>query len=722
MSIHLPGGGRLAEEEIRERLERAGRHGLAAQTLVDKLGESWDEQEVRRALARLAAGGEAIEWNRRWMAPRFTDWKVATLKRLANGDAVAEEGGRGGPAHYVKQRELGGARDGDRVLLKPHRGRRPKRRGELPRASVSRVLERRHERVVGTLELGEERRWLIPFDPKLHLEIEVEGGEELLEDTYVVVEIERRPGRSDLPLSGRVVERLGRIGTPGVDVLVLLRHLDIPEAFPPEVLEAAAGLPADPGEDDLSGRRDLRAETAVTIDGGQARDFDDAITVERRDRGGFRVGVHIADVSHYVPEGGVLDLEAYRRATSVYFPDRAVPMLPESLSNGLCSLKPGVPRLTLSAFFDVDPEGRVRRRRFARSVIRSARRLTYAEVRRVLEEPRPGDEKRYGPEVLRLLFDARDVMRLLYRRRVARGSLDFDLPHGDVILDTDGYTVDVKPGQRTVAHRIIEELMLSANGAVARELDRRELPALYRVHEPPSPEKLEDLRETLRTLGISLKGDLAELPPSALQAALARVEGREEEPFVASLVLRAMQRAVYSPEPRGHYALATGDYTHFTSPIRRYPDLLVHRQLKAALDGDPQAGVRALLPQRLPAIAEWCSTAERRAERAERMILQWKLVRLLADRVGETFSGRITGVEPFGLFVLLVDYFVDGLLPVRELDDDWYEHDPEGHRLVGRDRGRVFRLGDAIEVVLTGINEHRRSLDLAPAPPERDRG
>ncbi|MGB5889239.1 MAG: VacB/RNase II family 3'-5' exoribonuclease, partial [Thermoanaerobaculia bacterium] len=434
--------------------------------------------------------------------------------------------------------------------------------------------------------------------------------------------------------------------------------------------------------------------------------------VDAMEDGSFLLGVHIADVSHYVDPGSALDLEAYRRGTSVYFPDRAVPMLPEALSNGLCSLRPEVPRLTLSAFLRISPEGEVVERRFAQTVIRSARRLTYSEVRRLLEEPKTSDAKEYG-EVLPLLETARELMKILYRQRLARGSIDFDLPEGNVILDSEGFTVGVRPGERSVAHRIIEECMIAANEAVAYELESHELPALYRIHDPPSRAKMEELKEILQPLGIALKGDLEDLHPSAFQKILRRVEGKEEEPFVSSLVLRAMNRALYDPECRGHYALGSSHYTHFTSPIRRYPDLLVHRGLKGLLDG--RAGREAeasRLAERLPGIAEHTSTTERRAERSERDLLQWKLVRFLAGRIGEEFSGRVTGVQPFGLFVQLADYYVDGLVPIRTLADDFYVFDPEAHRLVGQEKERVFRLADEVRVQLAGVNPRQRGLEL----------
>ncbi len=471
-------------------------------------------------------------------------------------------------------------------------------------------------------------------------------------------------------------------------------------------------MPADPPPGDWQGREDLRRQVVVTIDGETARDFDDAVSIERRPDATFRLGVHIADVAHYVAEGSALDREAYRRGTSVYYPDRVIPMLPEALSNGLCSLRPEVPRLTLSAFLDVDRDGNVVARRFAETVIRSARRMTYGEVRRLLEEPRPGDAAEYGP-VLHTLLDMRDLTLALRAARGRRGSLDFDLPEGNVELDTDGTVVGILPYERNIAHRLIEEFMIAANEAVAYELVRRGM-------------------------------------------VLEQVEGRPDEPFLEALVLRTMQRAVYSPECRGHYALASPYYTHFTSPIRRYPDLVVHRGLKSLLHGEAGTGAGADggadgrrgdasaagrranagagdegrlagLVERLPEIAEHASSTERRAEQSERDLLQWKKVRFLAGRAGERFRGRITGGQPFGLFVQLEDFHVDGLVPIRTLTDDYYVYEPEAHRLVGERLGRVFQLADPVEVELVGADLRHRGLDLQvtgmpPKPARPGRG
>jgi len=608
------------------------------------------------------------------------------------------------------------------VLVRKLSGKIQPWAGRLPEAAVVQILSNRFETLVGTLETSGKVRWLVPFDPKVSVELPVDGGDDVPDTHYVVVAVERpAPGR---PPRGRVIEVLGDPEVPGVDVLVVLRHYGIQEDFPDAVLEAAARFPADPRPGDWAGREDLREWTIITIDGETARDFDDAVSIERLPDGVFRLGVHIADVSHYVKEGDALDLEAYRRGTSVYYPERAIPMLPEGLSNGLCSLRPQVPRLTTSAFLDINRDGEILAKRFAETVIRSSRRMTYNEVRRILEEPAAGDAEEYGA-VLPVLREMHHLMQILNHARSVRGSIDFDLPEGSVVLDTDGTMVGVLPGERNIAHRIVEEFMIAANEAVALELVTREVPALFRVHGAPSPSRVEELREVLATFGLTLRGDAENLHPSALQEVLKEVDGRPEEPFVSSVVLRTLQRAMYDPECLGHYALASPFYCHFTSPIRRYPDLIVHRRLKALLHGRAvKEAERSRLVERLPVMGEHTSQTERRAEQSERDLLQWKKVRFLAGRVGETFRGRITGVQPFGLFVQIEGYFVDGLVPVRSMGDDFYRYEPDTHRLVGERTGRIFRLADPVEVVLVGTSLRHRGLDFKlvgmpePAPRE----
>jgi ribonuclease R len=410
----------------------------------------------------------------------------------------------------------------------------------------------------------------------------------------------------------------------------------------------------------------------------------------------------------------LLDDEARSRGTSVYFPGRVLPMLPERLSNGLCSLNPRVDRLVLSAILELDAGGRVTRSEFVRGVIRSAHRMTYTEVARLLETaPTRSDEGRYGA-FLQTFRTMGEVAALLRRRREERGSIDFDLPDADIVLDDAGLVVGIVPESRNVAHRLIEEFMLAANEAVAKKLLFAKQPAIYRVHDRPDPDRLVDLREVLESFGYELKGDLAELPPSAFQRLLKQIEGKPEERLLHDLLLRAQRKAVYSEECRGHYALAAPYYCHFTSPIRRYPDLIVHRQLARLLVEGRPVPAREFDPTqaRLREIAAFSSERERRAEQAERESLLWKKIVFMRDKLNREFDAYATGVTSFGVFVTLKDYFVEGLVPISALGNDFFVYEEKQHRLRGRASGKVVRLGDSLRVKLVAIDEVRRRLDF----------
>ncbi|HEV7786998.1 MAG TPA: RNB domain-containing ribonuclease, partial [Thermoanaerobaculia bacterium] len=421
MSTSFAGAEGLLRQDVSARLDQAGRDGMDVEELRPQITAG--PGELERTLARLQTEGKAVDMDGRWLAARHTGWTVGLVEKLEEGDALIRPGVRGEPSLFVRKKNLKRAQAGDRVLVRPLGNPRPSD-DRLAEATVVKILGPGYESLVGSLETDERGiRWLVPFDSRVPLELHVEGAGGIPDGHFVVVAVER-PGRAPV---GRVAEVLGDPEKPGVDVLVVLRHYGIPEDFPAEVLDRAGKFPADPGPADWLGREDLRDRVIITIDGETARDFDDAVSIERLPDGVFRLGVHIADVSHYVKDGDALDLEGYRRGTSVYYPDRAIPMLPEGLSNGLCSLRPDVPRLTLSAFLEIDRDGVILARRFAQTVIRSTRRMTYTEVRRILEEPRAEDADEYGP-VLPVLREMYHLMQILNHARTLRGSIDFDLP------------------------------------------------------------------------------------------------------------------------------------------------------------------------------------------------------------------------------------------------------------------------------------------------------
>jgi len=710
------------DAEILDRLRRKGSRILSfaeirrafdvPESEADALRERLDALERRGEIARVR--GE------KYSAIEFSDLVAGRITVRPEGFGFVLV--PGGEDLFVPRAGMHGAMDGDTVLAREERSRASGRRGEVARTSgtVVRVLDRARERVVGRFETHEGRKIVLPYDPKLDAVIRVGDGKTLKAREGEIVEVRLTAFPDARRVAhGEVEERLGFLGEPGVDIEIVLRSHNLPPRFPEPVVAAAEAFPEDVREEDLLGRRDFRERRIVTIDGETARDFDDAIEVERTAHG-YRIGVHIADVSHYVEEGSALDDEARSRGTSVYFPGRVLPMLPEHLSNGLCSLNPRVDRLVLSAILELDAKGRVVGSDFAKGVIRSAHRTTYTEVARLLETPPTTEDRhRYGL----FLDDFRlmgEVAALLRARREARGSIDFDLPDADVVLDDAGLVVGIVPESRNVAHRLIEEFMLAANEAVAKKLLFAKQPAVYRVHDRPDPDRLVDLREVLESFGYALKGDLEEVPPKEFQRLLSEIEGKPEERLLHDLLLRAQRKAIYSEECRGHYALAAPYYCHFTSPIRRYPDLVVHRQLSRLLAEKRPVPAKDFeaVNERFAEIAAFSSERERRAEQAERESLLWKKIVFMKDKVGREFDAYATGVASFGVFVTLRDFFVEGLVPISALGNDFFVYEEKQHRLRGRSSGKTFRLGDSMRVRLIAIDEVRRRLDfrLAEAP------
>jgi ribonuclease R len=705
------------ESEILERLRRKGSRVLS----FKELGKAFhvredDEEAFRERLDALERRGEIVRVRgEKYSAIEYSNLVAGrlTVRPEGFGFVLADEG----EDLFIPRSGMHGAMDGDTVLAREERSRATGRMGkDAARRSgvVVKVLIRARERVVGRFETHDGRKIVQPYDPRIDAVVRIADGKshgareaEIVEARLTSYPDARRVAH------GVVEERLGFLGEPGVDIEIVLRSHRLPPRFPEPIVAEAERFPEEVRKEDLAGRRDFREHRIVTIDGETAKDFDDAVEVERTEKG-FRLGVHIADVSHYVTEGSGLDDEARSRGTSVYFPGRVLPMLPERLSNGLCSLNPHVDRLVLSAILELDTQGRVASAEFVHGVIRSAHRMTYTEVARLLgNAPTREDERRYGP-FLQSFRDMAELAALLRRRREARGSIDFDLPDADIVLDDAGLVVGIVPESRNEAHRLIEEFMLAANEAVAKKLVFAKQPAIYRVHDRPDPDRLVDLREVLESFGYELKGDLAELPPAAFQGILKEIEGKPEERLLHDLLLRAQRKAIYSEECRGHYALAAPYYCHFTSPIRRYPDLIVHRQLARLLKEGRPVPARELeaTQDRMREIAALSSERERRAEQAERESLLWKKIVFMKDKLNQEFDAYVTGVASFGVFVTLKDYFVEGLVPISALGNDFFVYEEKQHRLRGRATGKTFRLGDSLRVKLVAIDEVRRRLDF----------
>jgi ribonuclease R len=608
---------------------------------------------------------------------------------------------------YVAAGNLRDALHGDRVVVRVERSTPKGLEGR-----VIRVLERGLQRIVGRYERdGAFGGRVAPFDARVLHELFVPAGEEAGAQAgeMVAAEITRPPTATRNPI-GKVLERLGRLEDPGVDVKVVMAKYGLPDAFPPEVEAAADRVPKAVGPEEARDRTDFRPWGTVTVDPETARDHDDAISLDRMGNGNWLLGVHIADVAHYVPEASALDQEAYLRGTSVYFPDRVVPMLPHALSSHICSLVEGEDRLSQTVVLELDGAGKLVRSEFHDGVIRVDAKLAYPQAQAIVDGD-PDARARFAA-VVPMLQRMDELAKLLRRRRYERGSLDFDLPEPKLVLGASGEMTGIVAGERLDSMRAIEEFMLAANEAVAARLSSAGVGALYRVHERPDPERVAEFCELVASFGYRIPAELDEIAPEDFQSVLKQIEGRPEEKLVSYLLLRTMKLARYHEQNLGHFGLATEMYAHFTSPIRRYPDLVVHRALRAlrkAPDTERQASLREALPE----MGRHLSEMERRASDAEREIVEWKKVRFMADKLGEAFRGYVTGVQAFGLFVELEEVFVQGLVHVSSMSDDYYHLDEKGHLLRGESGGKLYRLGDRVEVQLVRADLARRQLDFA---------
>ena len=694
----------LAELRARPRSERE---------LLDRLGGGHHQKRrLRRLLRDLLRRGELERRDRRYRLPRSDGLLVGVFSAGPGAGGLVTTG----TGRRFEVRSAAGAESGDGVLLLPLGGPHA-RRGE-----ILEVRDARRHQWIGLVQLDlagaivtpyrDDEEWGIPV-PRKQLGRAREGD-------VVVLEPASKPGRGGRP-TGRVVEVLGRPGEPEPDFRAVVWHRRLPVEFPEDVRAEAAAIPA-PALDGPGDREDLRALPFVTIDPASARDHDDAVFVEAGEGGGSRLWVAIADVAHFVPEGSALDREALRRGNSVYFPDRAIPMLPERLSGDLCSLLPEVDRFALVARLDLAADGRPRGHRLLRAVVRSRARLSYGEAAAAMA----GDTPRPDPQVDASLARLARVARALTARRLAAGAIDFDLPATEIELDAHGMPVSITRAVRTEAHRAIEEAMLAANRAVAETLVAEDVPAIFRIHEAPAEEDAATLRKLLESFGLLDARGRGPLAPKQIARAVARAAGRPEERLVNLTVLRAMQQARYDAECKGHFALAFRAYLHFTSPIRRYADLVVHRAVRAWLAGGERLERQRARAGHHGPMATRISWRERVAMNAERDMADLKKCAFMATRLGQELDGTVTGVAQQGVYVTLDRFFVEGLVHVSTLPE-WVELDESRHALVARGSGRRYGLGDRYRVLVEQVDPVKgwinfslvETLAAAPAPTAR---
>ncbi|MCI0442501.1 ribonuclease R [bacterium] len=632
-----------------------------------------------------------------------------TLKQYRGGFAFLIPKDREREDVFIPPDGLGGAIEGDHVLVRIVRPQGQKK----AEGQVVKILDRRIQSIVGVFQTGKAYGKVIPWDRKIQIEPTVSTKNFAGATDGMMVEAELILDTN--PPEAKIISLLGFQGEPDLDTKIIISRYHLPREFPQEVLEEAEKV-AVIKEEDYKGRKDFRDWWTVTIDGQKARDFDDAISVTAFKNGGFLLGVHIADVANYVKEDSALDVEARERGNSVYFPELVIPMLPEKLSNEICSLNPQVDRLTMSVVARIDKDGKILDYHIYPSVIRSNERMTYSAVKQIVEDRDPELLHRYEP-LVDMFFTMKKLALLLMRHRRDRGSIDFDLPEPEVIIDlTTGRMTGVVRSERNVAHRLIEEFMLLANEIVATHISNSQLPSVYRVHEPPPPEKIGDFATIAASLGYRLPVDAGKIKPKDLAKLLEKIEGKPEEKFLNVLLLRSMSRARYDLNNSGHFGLALSSYTHFTSPIRRYPDLMVHRALKTLLKGrKPELSRWQKMRSAIPEIAEHCSMTERRSDDAERDFIQLKKVEFMRDKLGEAFDGYITGVAPYGLFVELNEFFVEGLVPMKYMDDDRYAYDERRHIFKGKRTGQTYRLGDPIKVQVVRVDREKREIDFVLA-------
>lgn len=609
---------------------------------------------------------------------------------------------------FIPAENLNGAMNNDRVIVRLTSGEINAKKSE---GEVIRILERANERIVGVFENSRNFGFVVPDDPRIYQDVFISKSDFNGAETghKVVVEITVWPESKRNP-EGKVVEILGHKDDPGTDIISIIRSHNLPEGFPEDVEDQASKVPEIVREEEIGKRRDLRDKVIVTIDGEDAKDLDDAVGVERLPNGNYLLGVHIADVSHYVFEKSALDIEAFKRGTSVYLVDRVIPMLPRRLSNGICSLNPQIERLTLSCDMEIDSKGKVVRYEIYESVIKTKERMTYKNVNKILTDKDPEVMERYKDLIPNFEL-MHELMQILNKKRMNRGSIEFEFQETKIILDDKGKPIEIRPYDRGISEQIIEEFMLIANETVAEHMFWKEAPFVYRVHEDPAPEKIEAFSEFIYNFGYHIKG-LAEVHPKALQQLVEKIKGTREERIISTLMLRSLRKARYTSSNLGHFGLAAKYYCHFTSPIRRYPDLIIHRIIKEDIHGKLKGNRLSELHGKIEQMADHCSIRERVADEAERDVEDLKKAEFMLDKVGMEFEGIISSVTSFGMFVEL-ETTVEGLIRISNIDDDYYTFDEKHHVLIGERSKRTFRIGDMLKIRVDRVDLTNRTVDFA---------
>lgn len=703
----------IAEQELLEFMRETAYKPMTYHELEDhfQIGDAQEFKEFLKMLNRLEDAGEIYRTrNDRYGVPERMNLLRGKMQVHAKGFGfLIPQEDDDHPDVYIHANDMGGAMNGDIVLA---RVSTKNVSGGRMEGEVVRVVTRAITQTVGTFESLESYGFLIPDDKRIVRDIFIPKHAFMgaVTGQKVVVRIVSYPeGRA--AAEGEIIEILGHKDDPGVDILSIIRKYQLPEAFNEEVMLEAEKAPDTIDDSELEGRRDLRSKRIVTIDGEDAKDLDDAVNVERLANGNYLLGVHIADVSYYVRENSALDREAYNRGCSVYLVDRVIPMLPHRLSNGICSLNPQVDRLTMSCEMEIDTNGNVVNHDVFTSVIKTTERMTYTNVRKILKEEDPEITERYAGLVddFRLM---EELAMKLRSRRMQRGAIDFDFQESKILVDENGKPTEIIKRERSIAEQIIEEFMLKANETVAEHFHWLKVPFLYRIHEDPDSEKLFHFMEFISNFGYVVKGKGNTLHPRSLQSLLEEIKGTKEETVISTVLLRSMRQARYDAESLGHFGLAAEFYSHFTSPIRRYPDLIIHRVMREVLEKGSLSDDRvAYLAARMADYARQSSERERIAVDAERETDALKKAEFMLDKVGEEFEGIISSVTNFGMFIEL-DNTVEGLIRLSDLSDDYYHYHEMQHSLIGERTSKIYRIGDEVKVRVARVNIAEHTIDF----------